>query len=112
MAYFAQGFERELCSFLNGRDLDIRACALQSQAMKDLMTKAGNTVELCKQHGVKTENGAIVIELSVQQAQPIASASLEVDGLHFDGNTVMCTLPVLFKFSPISLGKMTGAPAP
>ena len=112
MSYFAQGFEKELGSFLNERDLDIRACAIMSKEMQDLMRKAGTTVEVCKQHGVKIENGAIVVQLTQQQAQPIASASLEVDGLHFEDNTVMCVLPVLFKFSPISLGKMTGAPAP
>jgi hypothetical protein len=104
MSYFAQGFEKELCSFINTKDLDIRASVEKSKAMEDIMTKASSRAELCKQHGLEIEQGAIVIHLQPRVASCIASAALEAEGLHLQDNTVMCAIPVLFKFPPVTFG--------
>ena len=111
MSFFAEGFEKELASFITQKDLDIRADTRSSQKMRDLMTKARNQVEICSQHGVECEQGAIVIRLGPKLAKSIAGSALECEGLHLDGNTVLCTLPVLFKFDQVHLG-MTGIDAP
>jgi hypothetical protein len=115
MSHFSQGFESELASFITQKDLDIRADAASSQKMRDLMTKASNDVEICAQHGVECEQGAIVIKLNKKLARRIAGSALECRGLHLQGDTVMCTLPVLFKFEQVDFalsGVDPPSPAP
>jgi hypothetical protein len=94
----AHGIEKELASFLNTTDLDIRACPIKSAAMSEKFTKASSYIQVCAQHGLTTRGNAIVVQSDALTNNNLQSAALECNGLTLlpNGN-VFCTIPVIFK---------------
>jgi hypothetical protein len=93
----SHGIEKELASFLNTEDLDIRASATKSAFMSEKLTKASSYIQVCAQHGLTTRGNAIVVQPHKLTHENLKSASLECNGLTLlpNGN-VLCTIPVIF----------------
>lgn len=101
--YSTKGVEKELANFLDTKDLAVRSSPFLSQKLRTIALGSKDSIELLKQHGCTSENGALSVQIERKLGMKLLAASESVEGVDLmkcegDVCKILVHVPVCFSF--------------